>query len=463
MFSAPSPNDPLARMEILTTAQVLALAPDASSAKAGQSLRSPGKWVSLGRRERSVWGECQGSGKDPYRTQADLSGPAFHCSCPSRKFPCKHGLGLLLNLASNAAKFSQTEPPPWVSEWIAKRDVGAEKKALKVQAESAPADPETEAKRAIEKEKRVAKREDRVRSGLAELQTWLNDLLRQGLAHAKQRPAQFFDGMAGRMVDAQAPGIARRLRGWPGVFASGDDWADRALEEAGAMQWLMHGFARSEALPEGLSASVRSAIGWTVAEHELAGSEGVRDRWQVVGRRVEEEDKLRVQRTWLKGEATGRTALCLSFAAVNQALDVSLIEGTVMEAELAYFPSASPLRAIVRTRHGESQMLRKAAAAADFSEALEQTAALLAGDPWLERAPWLVDGCLPLRTEDGWCLRDKVGRAVPLAREFSGAWPLFAVSGGLPVTVFGEWDGHALLPLSVIAEGRFISLGGVPA
>nr|WP_279163542.1 SWIM zinc finger family protein [Rhodococcus erythropolis] len=26
----------------------------------------------------------------------DLRGPAYKCSCPSRKFPCKHALGLLV-------------------------------------------------------------------------------------------------------------------------------------------------------------------------------------------------------------------------------------------------------------------------------------------------------------------------------------------------------------------------------
>src|SRR4051812_28757030 len=81
----------LISMQILTTEQVLALAPDAASVKAGQGLANPASWVSLGRDERSVWGECQGSGKLPYRTQMDAHGPAFHCSCPSRKFPCKHG------------------------------------------------------------------------------------------------------------------------------------------------------------------------------------------------------------------------------------------------------------------------------------------------------------------------------------------------------------------------------------
>lgn len=447
-------------MEILTTEQVLALAPDTASVKAGQGLANPGKWVSLGRGDRSVWGECQGSGKVPYHTQADLSGPAFHCSCPSRKFPCKHGLGLLLLLAASPGRVSEAAPPPWVSEWIAKRDATVEKKVAKAQGEVAPLDPEAAAKREVEREKRAAKREDRVRAGLEELQTWLGDLARQGLAHAKQQPAQFFDTMAARMVDAQAPGVARRLREWPGIFASGDDWAGRALESAGTLQWLLHGFSQLDTLPDGLRASVRNAIGWTVAEQELSGADAVRDRWQVIGQVVEAEDKLRVQRTWLVGETTRRPALCLSFAAMNQALDVSLVAGTVIEAGLVFYPSASPLRALVRERHGDAQSLVKAASCGDFAEALDQTAELLAGDPWLDALPWFVRECFPLRVEDTWLLRDAGGAVVPLVRGFANAWPLFAVSGGRPVTVFGEWDGHALLPLSAVAGGRFIPLGG---
>lgn len=449
-------------MEILTTEQVLGLAPDPASVKAGQGLAQPGKWVSLGRAGRSVWGECQGSGKDPYRTQADLGGPAFHCSCPSRKFPCKHGLGLLLLLARDPACVAEAAPPAWVAEWIAKREASAEKKAAKAEAEAAPVDAETSAKRAADREKRAAKREDRVRAGFGELQTWLGDFIRQGLAHGKQQPAQFFDGMAARMVDAQAPGVARRLREWPGVFASGDEWAGRALAEAGVLQWLIHGFARLDTLPEGLRASVRSAIGWTVPEQELAGAEAIRDHWQVVGQAVEEEDKLRVQRTWLFGRETRRSALCLSFAGMGQALDVSLVAGIVVEADVVFYPSASPLRALVQTRHGEPQAIGAAISCADFAEALDGSAALLAGDPWLERTPWFIKECVPLRAGDeAWLLRDASGAVVPLVRGFVHAWTLLAVSGGEPITVFGEWDGHALLPLSAIAAGRFISLGGV--
>src|SRR5215475_1819758 len=65
-----------------TAEQILALAPDAASAKAGQGLAAARKWLKLGADEQPAWGLCQGSGKDPYQTQIDLTEPAFRCACP---------------------------------------------------------------------------------------------------------------------------------------------------------------------------------------------------------------------------------------------------------------------------------------------------------------------------------------------------------------------------------------------
>ncbi len=80
----------------LNADQVVALAPDAASVKAGRDLVKPAKWPTLGQSADLLWGECQGSGGKPYQVSVDLDGLAFKCTCPSRKFPCKHGLGLLL-------------------------------------------------------------------------------------------------------------------------------------------------------------------------------------------------------------------------------------------------------------------------------------------------------------------------------------------------------------------------------
>ena len=94
----------------LTSDQVLALAPDAASAKAGAALATARQWERVGADgDRAVWGECRGSGAQPYQTRVDLDGPAYRCSCPSRKIPCKHVLGLLLLHAGSPALFAPAD------------------------------------------------------------------------------------------------------------------------------------------------------------------------------------------------------------------------------------------------------------------------------------------------------------------------------------------------------------------
>src|SRR5687768_10629876 len=78
-------------MPTWTSEQLAALAPDAASVAAARSVSGPRQWSSAGHDERAVWGTCRG-----YQTAVELAGPAFSCSCPSRKVPCKHALGLLL-------------------------------------------------------------------------------------------------------------------------------------------------------------------------------------------------------------------------------------------------------------------------------------------------------------------------------------------------------------------------------
>src|SRR5262249_48905203 len=162
------------------TEQILALAPDAASAKAGQGQASARKWESLGADDQVAWGLCQGSGKDPYQAQIDLTEPAFKCSCPSRKFPCTQTLGLFLLVAGQPAAFKEKQRPAWVDEWLASRakrsEQRAEKQAKDVTGERA-ADSGAQAKRAASREAKVA-------AGLRELELWLRDLARGGLASA---------------------------------------------------------------------------------------------------------------------------------------------------------------------------------------------------------------------------------------------------------------------------------------
>src|SRR5688500_17244567 len=93
--------------------QVTALAPDPASVKAGRGLTNPAKWPTLGCNGEAAWGECKGSGEKPYQTQVDFTGPGFKCSCPSRKFPCKHGLGLRFMAVDKPGSLKEGDPPDW--------------------------------------------------------------------------------------------------------------------------------------------------------------------------------------------------------------------------------------------------------------------------------------------------------------------------------------------------------------
>lgn len=218
----------------LTSESVLALAPDASSVKAAQALLKPGQWPTLGFNENAVWGECKGSGSKPYQVEADLSGPVFKCTCPSRKFPCKHSLALLLLRVQQEAAFTQGEAPDWVKEWLDAREKRAARQEQKQENKGQPADPAATAKREASRLKRMA-------AGLDDLERWMCDLIRHGLGQLSGTPA-WQEEAAARMVDAQLPGIAARLRNLQGVTSSGEDWPGVVLAQFGQLQLLIDAF-----------------------------------------------------------------------------------------------------------------------------------------------------------------------------------------------------------------------------
>lgn len=430
-----------------TIEQVLALSPDDKSTKNGKSLATASKWQTLGTNEQAIWGECRGSGKKPYRTQIDLSEPAFRCSCPSRKFPCKHSLALFLLLANQADLFVPTDPPDWVQEWLEKRSQTASRKRAK----TANVDPEAQAKR-------IAQREAKISAGLADLDQWLRDLMRQGLATAQTQPYSFWDNAAARMVDAQAPGLARRLRNMAGIPHTGDNWPSRLLAELGKLYLLVQGYQRLTTLPEAVQAEVRSQMGWTQKQEELLTSPSslvVEDTWSVLGKHIITEDNLNVQRVWLWGNVHQRPALMLSFGYQNQPLDTSLMPGTAVPAALVFYPSLYPLRALVKERQPSVAFAAPSAGSASISKAMRRYGEAMATNPWLERFPLLLADVIPGLSDHGWRVTDSQGYQLPLRAGFD-AWSLLALSGGYPIVLFGEWDGHTLLPLSLWANNRFI-------
>jgi hypothetical protein len=420
-------------------ARVLTLAPDASSQRSARSLANPRSWIATGSAEQAaLWGECQGSAAAPYRTAVDLSDrPAYKCSCPSRKLPCKHALGLLLLWSAGGVPVGT--PPEWVRTWLTARAARAADGKP-----SEPADPEAARRRAEHREPRVA-------NGKDELDQWLCDQVRQGLAATPKAGYQHWDTIAARMVDAQAGGLAERLRSLAAVPHSGAGWESRLLEEYAMMHLLATAYRRGS----GPLDTVRSRIGFTIRQDSvLADGAHVVDRWQALARRDTEQERIHTRRVWLRSPRHGRYALVLSFAFPGESFDGSLIVGTEADLELAFYPDG--LRALVVSN--ENRAPAKPPDGGTVTDLLTDWARALSEDPWLDSWPAVLSAVTPARAPRP-SLIDPAGAALPLHPAAADCWPLFALSAGHPLTLAGEWTPRGLLPLTTWDEsGRAVVL-----
>lgn len=415
--------------------RVLALAPDTASDLAARKLARPSAWSGPGVAGELLWGRCQGSGARPYETAVDLGGPASRCSCPSRKFPCKHALALMLLWATGAVP-AGGDPPGFAAEWASSRAARAERA-------DRPRGERDEAGAA----QRAAQRAERVAAGFAELETWLQDQVRTGLATAGYGHA---DAVAARMVDAQAPGVAAQLRRLSTLPASGDGWPERLLAGYGRLHLLARAHERLAELPAPLAATVRTHVGYPTTRERVLAEPGVADDWQVLAVRDLLDGQIPARRLWLRGRRTGQWALILVFdplGAWGKNPDALLEPGTSLPAELHFYPGTPPLRVVVGARSGEAAPSAPPVPALDLGAQLGEWAAALQLDPWLAEWPAVVRG-VPVPGERVWRFADDTG-AVPLLTGGVDPWVLASVSGGRPVVVAGEWTAEGLRPLTV--------------
>ena len=429
----------------LTVEEVIALAPDDASAKAARGLVAPAKWPLLGASDAAAWGECQGSGSKPYQTQVDLSGPAFKCSCPSRKFPCKHGLALLLLRAEHGARFTAAAPPAWVVEWLGSRGEKAQKKeAQQAEKAAAPVDPLAAAKR-------EAQRWKRIEGAAQDLQRFLADQLARGLGTLDAAALKTWATIAARMVDAQAPGLGARLQDTAARVRQGEHWPERTLQGLGLLQLACDAIARRESLSPARQADLRTLAGWPHDQAEVsAEGERVVDRWTVIGLATEERpNKLTERRVWLLGERTGRWAWMLDHAFAGRGFEQAWFPGTAVAATLAFFPGAAPLRALAVER---AEAAPAGVATVPDDAPWRGVAERVAACPWQALHPLLLRGVV-VEVEDGQPWLRQRDDAWPLRLGDADLWRLLACTGGAPVSLAGEWDGEAIRPLTAWANG----------
>lgn len=422
-----------------TAEQLQSMAPDAQVLTAGRKLAKPELWQGTGRSDTALWGECRGSSL--YQVRVDLSDLGYRCSCPSRKHPCKHVIGLLL--LAMAQPPPEAEEPGWVAEWLAKRR-SIERPASEPADETVSPTPKAES----QSRRRAEARKRRMLEGMDMLERWMWDIVRTGMAGIELQPPSFWEGQAARLIDAQVPGLASRVRLFSGIPRSGPGWPQRLLAEMGKLELLIHAFRHLDSLDPLLQYDVRRLVGLHLSSDEVsARGEHVIDDWNLAGQWVEVEGSLRTQRSWLVGLNTGRTALILEFVAGRIAPFpyVSSINA-IQRMELHYWPGAYPQRARIARRLDEPYRLdQRRPGHASIGDFLGVVSRALACNPWLDRFLAILHDVVPLIGDDDvWSVRDRNGVGVPLLGR--GYWRSMANSGGYPMDLYGEWDGYALRP-----------------
>ncbi|MGE3406789.1 MAG: hypothetical protein AB7I37_08250 [Pirellulales bacterium] len=189
---------------------VEAAAPNVDAAKNGRGLVLKNKFLALHRSadETLLFGQCQGSGKQPYLCSADFAAPAapvYRCNCPSRQFPCKHSLGLLFAYAQGK-KFTPADVP---EELSAKR----EKSAARVEKKKEAAD-----KPKVVNKGALAKKIKAQLEGIDHLQKLTFDLVRLGIGNMNAKSAHEVEEQAKQLGNAFLPGAQAALHNYTRLF-----------------------------------------------------------------------------------------------------------------------------------------------------------------------------------------------------------------------------------------------------
>lgn len=308
----------------------------------------------------------------------------------------------------------------------------------------------------------LSKYEDRIDFMLqaaSELEQWLIDVARQGLATLQQREPEFYENIASRLVDLKMGGIAHRIRRLA-TQSQDPEWRRIFSAELAELYLFARRFLRIRRLPEAQQMDLLQDAGLNLKKKDVVATGEVwEDNWLVLGRESGVEENIRYRRTWLWGERLQRPALILDFSWGSQPFERDYLVGQAFAASLHLYPGAFPLRSVPTEFRTIERPFARLEGYPSIGDLFSAYAGALERAPGLRRFPALLADVVPFMEEDAFFLLDARRDVLPLQLPADRAWQLIALSGGTPVMIFGEWDGGTLHPLCAVLSRRIIDLG----
>ncbi len=215
-------------MQQITEQQIQVMAPNAAAVANAVKISKKGGFVRLERSQDDTFylGECTGSGKSNYITTVDFiepEKPVCRCSCPSRQFPCKHGLALLYEILAGKS-FGICEIPEDILKKREKKlardakaagDTGAEGAGGLGEQSEEDAAAAAKKKAAAQKSAKSAKTKKikKQLEGLELAAKLVQDLMRAGLGTMGGTTLKTYEQLSKQLGDYYLPGPQRLLNG----------------------------------------------------------------------------------------------------------------------------------------------------------------------------------------------------------------------------------------------------------
>ena len=433
--------------------------------------RTRASWSAAGHDDDAVWGRYLTSSAEPYEVAVDLRGPAFRCTCPSRKLPCKHQLGLLLLHAHDqvppAGAGCRSSPRGCACATVAGgrrrrgRAVGRHPRRQRGgtgvggragwpgHATAAAHRPAARAADASIGSSGCVRGSPSSTGGsaIASGAGWPRRSWR-----TRRRGTVSRRGSSTRSAAASptASGESRRRS----VRHSG--WHEDVLEELAVLHGLAVAAQRTSSLPEALADGVQAATGLTVARDDVLA--GVPSTATVDGDGGEPHARgPHHGAAHVAVRARGRSSLHVGDVArvrhVRQRGRVRAARRPRRRGRRVLVPRRGAAARDRRTDPPRTDPRIRATASARRSRRASPRAGwAIAAEPWLERYPMCVE-VAPAPVGDGrWVVTDATRVAAPRARLLAHRRAGRGL-GGAPVTIVGEWSLEGFLPITVWHAG----------
>jgi uncharacterized Zn finger protein len=444
-----------------TDEKIAALAPNDSTERRGRTLANSAKWNVIATNYEAIWGECKGSGSQPYLVQVNLSGPKYKCSCPVRKPPCKHVLGLFFLFAKSSAVFKYQAPTEAIKNWLSQQSTSTISSTSKTVAPVLKTEEAIEQAK-IAKEKRWAQRMQLMASGMDELELWLTDLIRQGIANTDIQKASFWNQVAAKMVDAKLPRISTYLKETHQLIQQNQNWSEIVVARLGELYLWAESFKKRALLSPEMQEELYQSLGKIVKKATILEQHPkTKDLWFVLGKKegVDIEGRS-FRKIWLQGQKTKQQALILDYAFGSMGYEQQYIVGDLLDGALVYYSKAYPQRAIFES-FDSAKIYEKIEISTnkDLDSVLSSYGKALVQNPWLFSFPAGLSKLKAfLNDKKELQIKDINDTIIPLSNvKEEVMWKILAISGGHSVSLFGEWNGLHFEPLSMLTDQGVIS------